>query len=82
MARRAANRPALPDRISLWLAANKRLVLGALIVAAAIMFVVWVTMPSLPFDAEREFSPGDNIRFSFQPGGMHFFDAESGVRLE
>ena len=33
-------------------------------------------------DAEREFSPGDNIRFSFQPGGMHFFDAESGVRLE
>jgi len=33
-------------------------------------------------DAEREFSPGDNIRFSFQPGGMHFFDAESGGRLE
>ena len=33
-------------------------------------------------DAEREFSPGDNIRFSFQSGGMHFFDAESGVRLE
>ena len=33
-------------------------------------------------DAEREFSSGDNIRFGFQPGGMHFFDAESGVRLE
>ncbi|MCE2452720.1 MAG: ABC transporter ATP-binding protein [Nitrospinae bacterium] len=33
-------------------------------------------------DAEREFSPGDNIRFGFQPGGMHFFDAESGARLE
>ena len=33
-------------------------------------------------DAEREFSPGDQIRFGFLPGGMHFFDAESGVRLE
>ena len=32
-------------------------------------------------DAEREFSPGDQIRFGFQPGGMHFFDAENGVRL-
>ncbi len=33
-------------------------------------------------DADREFSTGDNIHFSFRPGGMHFFDAESGVRLE
>ena len=33
-------------------------------------------------DAEREFSPGNQIRFGFLPGGMHFFDVESGVRLE
>ena len=55
MARRTANRPALPDRVSLWLAANKRLVLGALISLAAVAFAAWVTMPSLPFGAEREF---------------------------
>ena len=33
-------------------------------------------------DAEREFSPGDQIRFGFQSGAIHFFDAESGARLE
>ena len=33
-------------------------------------------------DAEREFSPGESIRFGFQPGGLHFFDAQSGLRLE
>ena len=33
-------------------------------------------------DAEREFSPGDKIRFAFQSSAIHFFDAESGVRLE
>ena len=54
MARTTANRPALPDRVSLWLASNKRLALGALIVAAATAFAVWVTMPSLPFDEQRE----------------------------
>ncbi|MDE2891909.1 MAG: DNA translocase FtsK [Chloroflexota bacterium] len=54
MAQRTANRPALPDRVSLWMASNKRLILGALIAAAATAFAVWVTMPSLPFDAERE----------------------------
>ncbi len=31
--------------------------------------------------AEREFRPGDTIRFSFDPSGVHFFDLESGVRL-
>ena len=33
-------------------------------------------------DAAREFSPGDAIRFAFQSSAIHFFDAESGVRLE
>ncbi len=36
------------------MAAHKRLMLGALIAAAATAFAVWVTMPSLPFEAERE----------------------------
>ena len=54
MARRTAQHPALPDRVSLWMAAHKRLMLGALIAAAATAFAVWVTMPSLPFEAERE----------------------------
>ncbi len=36
------------------MASNKRLMLGALIAAAATAFAVWVTMPSLPFEAERE----------------------------
>ena len=54
MARRTANRPALPDRISLWMATNKRFMLGGLIAAAATAFAIWVTIPSLPFHAERE----------------------------
>ena len=33
-------------------------------------------------DAERAFSPGESIRFGFQSSGVHFFDADSGLRLE
>ena len=33
-------------------------------------------------DAEREFRSGENIRFGFQSSSVHFFDAESGLRLE
>ena len=33
-------------------------------------------------DAEREFSSGDKIRFGFQSSAIHFFDADSGLRLE
>ncbi len=33
-------------------------------------------------DAERAFRPGEKIRFHFQASGIHFFDAESGLRLE
>ena len=32
--------------------------------------------------ADREFRPGDKIRFEFEPGGVHFFDIENGIRLE
>ncbi len=32
-------------------------------------------------DAEREFTPGEKIHFGFQSSGMHFFDADSGLRL-
>ncbi|MEE9255671.1 MAG: ABC transporter ATP-binding protein [bacterium] len=33
-------------------------------------------------DADREFSPGDKIRFGFEPGRLHFFDIDNGSRLE
>lgn len=36
------------------MASNKRLILGGLIATAATVFAVWVTMPSLPFETERE----------------------------
>jgi len=31
--------------------------------------------------AEREFRPGDPIRFGFDPSGIHFFDSQNGVSL-
>lgn len=51
---RTANRRTLPERISLWLAANRRLVAGSVLAAFAAVFAVWVTMPSLPLDGQRE----------------------------
>ena len=57
MSRRAASsrtKRALPDRISLWISDHRRLVVGALIVAVATVFAVWVTMASLPFGDQRE----------------------------
>ena len=45
---------ALPDRISLWISEHRRLILGALLVAAAAAFSAWVTMASLPFADQRE----------------------------
>jgi ABC-type sugar transport system ATPase subunit len=33
-------------------------------------------------DAEREFKPGDTIQFTFQAGGVHLFDIDSGGRIE
>lgn len=32
--------------------------------------------------ADREFRSGDAVRFSFRPEGIHFFDLDSGLRLE
>ncbi len=32
--------------------------------------------------ADREFRPGDAVRFSFRPEGIHFFDPDSGMRVE
>ena len=46
-------RRALPDRISLWLAEHRRLTAGALLVAFATVFSVWVTLQSLPLDDQR-----------------------------
>ena len=57
MTRRAASsrtKRALPDRISLWISEHRRLVGGALIVAAAAVFAVWVTLASLPLAEQRE----------------------------
>ncbi len=31
--------------------------------------------------ADREFKPGDAVRFGFQSGAVHFFDIEDGARL-
>ena len=45
---------ALPDRISLWISEHRRLILGALLVAVAAAFSVWITIASLPFAAQRE----------------------------
>lgn len=57
MTRRAASSRssrALPDRLSLWLSDHRRLVGGALMVAAAAAFAVWITIASLPFGDQRE----------------------------
>ena len=54
MARRSPNRWALPDRISLWIAGQRRLVAGALITAAAVIFAAWLTIAALPFAEQRE----------------------------
>ncbi len=50
---RATNR-ALPDRISLWLAAHLRGVLGAAAIACAALFATWISVGSLPLDRLRE----------------------------
>ncbi len=54
MARRRANRQALPDRISLWLATHRRKVLGALLIGFAVLAATWVTVASLPLQDQRE----------------------------
>ncbi len=54
MATRKPTRRALPDRISLWLAAHPRGALGVLLIALAGVLAAWATIGSLPLDGLRQ----------------------------
>ena len=54
MARKQAQRPAaLPDRIALWMAQNRRAALGAALMLAALLFTGWVSLAGMPLAEAR-----------------------------